>query len=160
MADLDYWIAGFVDGEGCFSLAINSHTSMSLGYQVQAEFAVTQAASSLEALELIKNRLQCGVIQLNTRKDNHHEPLMIYRVRKLDDLIGRVIPFFQTYPLRTAKRLQFELFTQAVLLMREKRHLTPDGFEFVRNLSNQMNQRAKSRNAMKSSETIRQASRK
>ena len=71
MADLDYWIAGFVDGEGCFSLAINSHTSMSLGYQVQAEFAVTQAASSLEALELIKNRLQCGVIQLNTRKDNH-----------------------------------------------------------------------------------------
>ncbi len=144
MADIDFWIAGFVDGEGCFSLAINSHPSMSLGYQIQAEFAVTQSASSLDSLEIIKDRFQCGQIQINIRKDNHHESLMIYRVRKLDDLLSRVIPFFETYPLRTAKRFQFQLFTEAVFYMRDKRHLTPDGLQFIRNLSNQMNQRAKS----------------
>lgn len=160
MANIDFWIAGFVDGEGCFSLAINSHPSMSLGYQIQAEFAVTQSASSLESLQIIQDRFQCGQIQVNTRKDNHHESLMIYRVRKLDDLLSRVIPFFETYQLRTAKRFQFQLFTEAVFYMRDKRHLTPDGLQFIRNLSNQMNQRAKSINAMKSSETIRQASRK
>ena len=81
MADIDFWIAGFVDGEGCFSLAINSHPSMSLGYQIQAEFAVTQSASSIDSLLIIQDRLQCGLIQLNTRKDNHHEALMIYRVQ-------------------------------------------------------------------------------
>ena len=87
MADIDYWIAGFVDGEGCFSLAINSHSGISLGFQIQAEFAVTQSESSIDALNVILDRLQCGYIQLNKRNDNHHESLLIYRVRKINDLV-------------------------------------------------------------------------
>ena len=158
MADIDYWIAGFVDGEGCFSLAINSHSGMSLGFQIQAEFAVTQSESSIDALNVILDRLQCGYIQLNKRNDNHHEFLLIYRVRKINDLVNRVIPFFETYSLQTAKKHQFHLFREAVYLMRDKRHLSLEGFDLIRNLSFQMNQRAKSINAMKSSETIRQAS--
>jgi hypothetical protein len=36
------WIAGFVDGEGCFHIGINQNKDMLLGYQVLPEFVVTQ----------------------------------------------------------------------------------------------------------------------
>jgi hypothetical protein len=158
MTDLDSWIAGFVDGEGCFSIAVNPHPDMTLGFQVQAEFAVTQSASSQEALELIRSRFGCGQIQRNTRKDNHTEDLLIYRVRKLDEIGGRVIPFFEANPLRTAKRQQLALFVQVVRLMEQKAHLTLEGLTTIRSLAGRMNQRAKrSRSCLESSETARQA---
>jgi len=159
MADLDSWITGFVDGEGCFSIAINPHPDMKLGFQVQAEFAVTQSASSLEALELIRSRFGCGQIQRNLRDDNHTEDLLIFRIRKFEDITRLVIPFFQTHPLRTAKRQQFDLFVRAVGLMQEKAHLSAEGLEQIRRIAQQMNQRAKRlRSSQESSETARQAS--
>ncbi len=36
------WIVGFVDGEGCFHVAINKIPEMSLGWQVLPEFRVVQ----------------------------------------------------------------------------------------------------------------------
>ena len=36
------WIAGFVDGEGCFHVALNRQMKMTLGWQVLPEFRVVQ----------------------------------------------------------------------------------------------------------------------
>ena len=44
----EQWIVGFVDGEGCFSISIVRNASCRLGWQVQHEFSVTQAAGSKE----------------------------------------------------------------------------------------------------------------
>src|SRR6266446_4451674 len=48
---IEQWIVGFVDGEGCFSISVVRHAGCRLGWQVQHEFSVTQAASSKEALD-------------------------------------------------------------------------------------------------------------
>ncbi len=43
---IEQWVVGFVDGEGCFSISVVRNTGCLLGWQVQHEFSVTQAAPS------------------------------------------------------------------------------------------------------------------
>lgn len=144
--DFDSWIVGFADGEGCFSIAINLHPEMKSGFQIQAEFAVTQAISNLEILEAIRSRFECGKIQLNARADNHHEDLAIYRVRRLEHLVAFVIPFFDANPLQTTKRKQYSLFREVVGMMVRREHLDPAKFQTILDIASRMNQRAKKSN--------------
>ena len=85
------WIVGFVDGEGCFSISVVRNATCALGWQVQHEFAVTQAAPSLAALEYVKDALGCGRIVEQARHDNHRSPLLRFSVKRRDDLIGIVV---------------------------------------------------------------------
>ena len=54
------WAVGFVDGEGCFSISVVRNTTCRSGWQVQHEFAVTQAAGSRSALEYLVEVFGCG----------------------------------------------------------------------------------------------------
>jgi LAGLIDADG endonuclease len=54
------WAVGFVDGEGCFSISVVRNTTCRSVWQVQHEFAVTQAASSRSALEYLVEVFGCG----------------------------------------------------------------------------------------------------
>ena len=53
---LDCYIAGFVDGEGSFSVSVQRNTSCRVGYQLVPEFHVSQNADRAQVLELIKTR--------------------------------------------------------------------------------------------------------
>ena len=63
------WVVGFVDGEGCFSIGVVRQQDRAgrrgyrIGYQVVAhEFAVTQGAQSVTALERIREFFGVGQI--------------------------------------------------------------------------------------------------
>jgi hypothetical protein len=130
-----WWVTGFVDGEGCFTIQINrSKGNPEKGRkpytQVQLIFAVTQGAKSLFTLELLQQFFQGkGTIQANPRKDNHKEPLYIYRIRGMDDIGQLVIPHFTQYPLQTAKRNDFAVFSQAFQMMQAQQHLSESGIQ-------------------------------
>src|SRR5215216_3762231 len=79
------WIVGFVDGEGCFSVAIQRCRVVKLGWQVFPEFVVTQGAKSLTALEILQQFFGCGRIFINRRHDNHKEHLYRFCVRAVGD---------------------------------------------------------------------------
>ena len=153
------WIVGFTDGEGCFSVSIQKSPNTKLGWQIFPEFVVTQGEKSLNSLKELKDFFGCGNIFENKRHDNHKENLYRYCVRSLDDLRDKIIPFFVDNPLRTAKNNDFELFRQAMDLIQEKKHLTMDGIKEIAGLSQRMNRKKPSR-ILKSSETIRQDSKK
>jgi hypothetical protein len=150
------WIVGFVDGEGCFSVAIQRCRVVKLGWQVFPEFVVTQGARSLQALQALQQFFRCGRIHINRRHDNHKEHLYRFCVRAVRDLREKVIPFFQENPLRTAKRRDFELFVSVLELMRMRRHLSMDGLQEIAAIAKQIN-RQKNPLFLESSETIRQA---
>ncbi len=59
---VEQWVVGFVDGEGCFSISVVRNAGCRLGWQVQHEFSVTQAAGSRPALELLVEVFGCGTI--------------------------------------------------------------------------------------------------
>ena len=143
------WITGFVDGEGCFSVNFikqpdrqepaRVRKGYKTGYQVAHEFAVTQGAKSLESLQLIRDFFGIGNIYLNKRYDNHNEHLYKYVVRKRSDLVNTIIPFFQRYTLRTAKKESFRIFTDCMNLICEGKHLTREGAIQVATMCREIN---------------------
>src|SRR4030042_6006573 len=72
------WITGYVDGEGCFSVAMIHNPRTKYGWQVFPEFVTTQGAKSTNSLKLLQRFFGCGRIFFNRRTDNHNESLYRY----------------------------------------------------------------------------------
>ena len=151
----EQWIVGFVDGEGCFSCPIQRNPVMRIGWQCQPRFAVVQGERSVRALELLRNQFGCGQIHRNRRHDNHREDLMVYSVWKLQDLLERITPFFEAYPLITAKQEEFLKFRAILAMMERRMHLSVEGLREIAEITQTMNHRKPSR-FLESSEAIRQ----
>jgi hypothetical protein len=126
--------------------------------KVQHEFSVTQAAPSRPALELLQQVFGCGHIIENRRHDNHHHDLLRFSVKRRRELVEVVVPFFEAYPLVTAKRADFEAFASVLHLMQAGAHLHEDGLRRIAAVTERMNRRARSR-YLESSEAIRRPAR-
>ena len=127
------WIAGFVDGEGCFHVGVNPHTEMTAGYQVLPEFTVVQHQRDVQILNALKSHFGCGVVRVN------HGDRMAYRVRGIKDLNERIVPFFTKHPLKTRKNVDFIKFRRILHLMQQGVHLKAEGIEEIRKIASQMN---------------------
>jgi LAGLIDADG endonuclease len=154
----EQWVVGFVDGEGCFSISVVRNLSCRLGWQVQHEFSVVQAAPSKDALLHLIEVFGCGVLIEQHRTDNHRHRLLRFSVKRRDDLVAKVVPFFEENPLRTAKRADFEKFAHVLQLMQGGAHLTEPGLRHIASVTESMNRRQRSR-FLESSEAIRQPTR-
>jgi hypothetical protein len=136
------WVTGFVDGEGCFSIGlIKQPIGCKTGYQVFHEFVVTQGAKSLDCLHEVREFFGVGQVLVNKRHDNHREHLYRYVVRKRSDLLNTVIPFFEQYPLRSAKREDFQKFTLCVRMVDANLHLSHKGLIEIVEIVQTMNRR-------------------
>jgi len=127
------WIVGFVDGEGCFHIGINKNPEMTVGYQVLPEFTVVQHKRDVQVLHGLKAYFGVGVVRTN------HGDRMCYRVRSIEHLLERIIPFFMKHQLKTGKHVDFQKFRKVLLLMERKEHLNSEGLERIREIANQMN---------------------
>jgi hypothetical protein len=127
------WVVGFVDGEGCFFVGINRHPEMASGFQVLPEFTVVQHERDVQLLHALKQFFGCGVVRTN------HAERMAYRVRSLDHLNDKILPFFEQHPLKSKKRIDFSKFRSVLQLMVRGEHLTPVGIEKIRAIAATMN---------------------
>jgi hypothetical protein len=145
------WITGFVDGEGCFSIGFVRQfgglhrKGYKAGYQVAHEFVVTQGAKSVDCLHRIQSFFGVGQVTFNRRRDNHKEPMYRFVVRKREDLLGVIVPFFIAYPLQTAKQLDFQKFMQCLQVISQRRHLTSEGLIEIANIVETMNRQKSKR---------------
>ena len=143
------WIIGFVDGEGCFSINFIKQSDRKektrirkgykTGFQIGHEFAVTQGISSLESLKRLKKFFGVGGLYINKRYDNHKEDLYRYCVRKREDLLEIIIPFFRKYHLRTSKKKNFDIFVRCMNLISRNSHLTKSGVIKIMKMTEFMN---------------------
>ena len=127
------WVVGFVDGEGCFFVGINPHPEMSLGFQVLPEFTVVQHRRDIQLLYALKGFFGCGVVRTN------HAERMAFRVRGLDQLNERVVPFFEQHSLRSKKKIDFLKFRKILQLMNKGEHLNAEGLTEIRAIASSMN---------------------
>lgn len=144
------WIVGFVDGEGCFHVAINKIPKMTLGYQVLPEFRVVQHKRDIFVLKRIQKTLGVGTIRKN------HGDRFELRVRALKEL-NKIVEFFDANPLMTKKNNAFLLFRWIILLMNKGKHLSHEGLREISLIASKMNRQRKII-CLESSETIRQTS--
>jgi hypothetical protein len=60
-------------------------------------------------------------------------------VSKLSDIIGKIIPFFEKYPILGVKCLDFKDFCKASELIKNKAHLTNLGLDQIKEIKAAMN---------------------
>jgi hypothetical protein len=132
---LDGYIAGYVDGEGSFSVSVQRNPSCRVGMQLVPEFHVSQNGDRAQVLEIIRERLGCGYIKPNSSRDR----AVVLVVRRRGDLLNRVIPFFETNPLLSSKHVDFEKFARVVRGMAQGHHRSVIGFNELLQLALSMN---------------------
>jgi LAGLIDADG endonuclease len=132
---LDSYIAGYVDGEGSFSVSVQRNPSCRVGFQLVPEFHVSQNSDRAQVLELIRQRLDCGRIRPNSKRDR----ALVLVVRKREHLLERVIPFFERNPMLSTKQADFEKFARIVREQALGNHRTSTGFRRLLDLALSMN---------------------
>lgn len=128
------YISGYVDGEGCFSVSLSPKPTLITGWEVRPSFSVSQNANRGSFLYEMQSYFECGTI----RPDSSDKTLK-YEVRSLNDLVERVIPHFQKFPLRSEKQRAFERFAQICQLMTDKKHLQKEEMKRIGELAIQIN---------------------
>lgn len=136
--DINSYITGFTDGEGCFSVSFSHRKKMNFGIEVRPSFSVSQNRRNLEIIKEFRNFFGCGGIRFSKIDQNYK-----YEVRSLENLVKVIIPHFQKYPLRTSKEKDFNLFTQICSLMNQNLHLNRDGLINIIDIAYQMNESGK-----------------
>ena len=137
---LHYYIAGLVDGEGSFSVAVIRHPSQAFGWMINPCFQVYQHEAHREVLELCQWVFQTGSIY---RKSGTHHVLN-FSIDARRNLLEKVIPFFDRYPL-IIKRDAYASFRTITKAMERGEHRTQDGFCRLVTLAFTMNQHGKGR---------------
>lgn len=139
--DFSWYITGFIDGEGCFSISFNRRVKLKTGIEVRPSFSVAQNKRSLQVLKDIHAYFGCGAIRFSKR-----DQMYKYEVRSISDLRTRIIPHFQKYPLRTSKANDFEIFTKVCDMIYRSHHLNIINLEKIIRQSFLMNEAGKRRN--------------
>ena len=159
------YVAGFVDGEGSFHVAVQRSRFTRVGLQVIPEFHVSQNPERAEVLRLIQQALGCGYIETN-HPGSLRDRSVVLVVRNRRDLVERVVPFFERFPLRSSKQREFQAFAAILSSMERGEHLTKEGMTQILQRAFAMNSGRYRKRAlqehldvMESSETVRQAPR-
>jgi LAGLIDADG endonuclease len=117
-----YWLTGFVDGEGTFDIKIYS-SKTNLGFAVQLRFRIPQHDRDSKLIKVIIKYFGSGSLVIN----------------KFTTVTDKIIPFFDNYPLVGVKKNDFLDWCTVAKIMKNKAHLTQDGFNLIRTIKSGMN---------------------
>jgi hypothetical protein len=132
--DLDSYISGFVDGEGCFCVSFQPSKRHRFGWEVRPSFSVSQNADRAQLLYLIQQKWECGYI----RPDRSDKTLK-FEVRNIEDLVTKVIPHFRRCALISAKQIDFDRFAGICEWVSYGRHHESEGIEQIIRSAMEMN---------------------
>ena len=138
--DLPSYISGYVDGEGCFNISIAPRPTLRVGWEVRPSLSVSQNGDRSEVLVEIQRYFDCG-----TLRPDRSDHTLKWEVRSLELLLTRVVPHFRSYPMRSGKQVDFELFAAVCERMGLGGHLEPKGLVEIVRLVAWMNPSSKRR---------------
>ena len=96
---LSAYISGYVDGEGCFTVSISPRAKLVVGWEVRPSFSVSQNGDRAEVLHALQTYFGCGSI-----RPDRSDKTVKWETRRLEDILDRVIPHFERFPLLSGKR--------------------------------------------------------
>lgn len=114
------YVAGFVDGEGCFALKYRQDKQNNINGKVRtylywnAEFSIVLRSDDSDILFRIKDTLGCGTVTVG-------KSFARYSVQNPIDLKNKIVPFFEQYPLQAKKSYDYELWKRGVYLIVKSR---------------------------------------
>jgi hypothetical protein len=138
-ASLGSFLSGFALGEGSFMLVCRKRGDYVRGFKLSAAFNVSQRDRA--PLELFQETLGCGSL----RKAGNGG--WYWEVNNLSDLIDRVVPFFDRFPIIGEKANDYRLWRSGVTLLAAGNLREPD-YATVLALRERMNRGGKRRYRM------------
>nr|YP_009517164.1 LAGLIDADG homing endonuclease [Blastosporella zonata]YP_009517209.1 LAGLIDADG homing endonuclease [Blastosporella zonata]AYE93084.1 LAGLIDADG homing endonuclease [Blastosporella zonata]AYE93085.1 LAGLIDADG homing endonuclease [Blastosporella zonata] len=133
------WISGFVTGDSTFCVTIEKSSGNKVGLRrrVRLIFGTCLHIRDRELLIGIAN-----YFKLDEGKyiyDSVTRETSLLQIKNNSDIINKVIPFFNKYPILGVKSLDFADFKRVAELMKNKEHLTESGFSKIIKIVKQMN---------------------
>jgi len=138
-----WYIAGLIDGEGCFCINISKHKTKKLGFDPRLMFEVEMIIEDKPLLEKLQKALGCGHIYVLNYERYGWRPHVKFAVKSHKEIKEKIIPFFKKYKLQGKKAKDFEFFCQASKIFWKKEHLTLQGINRLREIQSKMNLRRK-----------------
>jgi intein-encoded DNA endonuclease-like protein len=132
--DINQYISGYVDGEGCFNVSFSKRDKFTLGWETKPSLSVSQNENRSETLFEMQKIFKSGFM----RRDFSDKTLK-YEIRSLNDLITKVIPHFDAYPMLSSKQKDFKLFKTICFLMQKGEHKNKKGLRKIVSLACKMN---------------------
>jgi len=119
-----WFLTGFADGEASFIIYIQKTNKTKLGWGTWVAFEININNEDMAILKDIKSYL--GVGKINQKSNG----TCVYYIRALNE-ISVLIDHFDKYPLITKKYADYLLFKSAYEIIKNKEHLTKDGFNKI-----------------------------
>jgi len=128
------YIAGLTSGDGCFFVSIRNSSHTVSGKSVVLKFQIVQHSRDVELMKMLISTLGCGRLELALKQS-----AVYYVVTKYQDIIEKLIPLFDIYPIKGVKGLDYSDFKKIVFLMKDKAHLTEQGLMEIQSIKLNMN---------------------
>lgn len=130
-----YWIAGFTTGNGTFGLNMIKRSTSRLNYSFNPQFRITQHNKDMKLLCNIINTLKIGRIKKQKNRDRSSS----ISTTGINNIYNIIIPFFEIYPIKGIKELDYKDFRKGIIELKNKEHLNEKGLERIKNLYYNMN---------------------
>lgn len=145
------WLAGFSSGDGSFNIKIGSSTSTRSGYRVQLRFSIglnIREKVLIESIVTYFNLEGSSIKSKSVSEDSAPEHKNVYfgsnsvnlQVVRLSDIMDKIIPFFEKYPIQGQKSLDFKDFKRVTYMLNNKEHLTSEGLNKILEIKASMNE--------------------
>jgi len=147
-----FWVADFTSGDGSFNLNIKTPStkkspSVSLKFSINLnirELNLIQGLSTFFLSPAIKVSETTNVTETEARGNyNNVYPsgqTVALQISNINTIINTIIPFFENYPLMGVKSYDFKDFKKVAYIVKNKDHLTPEGFNKILEIKWTMNQ--------------------
>lgn len=126
------WLAGFVSGDGSFSIELNKDVAYKVGYNVKLVFQIAQHIKDEQLLNNIALYFECG-------RYSFKNSVGYFYVTKFSDNLNKIMPFFMQYQIRGIKLLDFRDWCKAIKIIETKNHLTQEGINEIIKIKAGMN---------------------
>ena len=130
---LNQWfITGFADAEGCFTIKIQPNAKLKTKWRVRPVFSITLHLKDMSLLKAIQNTLGVGKIT------KCGKTAVIYAVDSVKE-IPVILNHFDKYPLITHKLSDYLIFKQCFEIIKQGEHLTERGLLEIISLKSSLN---------------------
>lgn len=123
----DGWLAGFIDAEGCFSIALSRDGRRALGWRLRPRFMLYQNES--EVLDHCRRLLDSGRVRQRSAGQDYTLTLDSHRP------LGRLLAYLAAFPLRGAKQLDLDRWRRIWRALDQGHHRDPRHFRRLLALS-------------------------
>lgn len=95
-------------------------------------FNIAQHSREELLIKSLVEYLGCGIVY-------SYPDVITFNIFSLSDLRNKLVPFFEKYPIKGVKFLDYMDFLKAIKLMEDKAHLTSEGLDLIREIKLGMN---------------------